>query len=228
MAKGEYESDIFYNEILAFTKEETAHILSTGEQVQTQVLDGVRCPVCGERLKELPKGWGCVGFKTTGCKFVLWKEMAGKTLTEKHLRQMIEKGKSEVIKGFKSKKGTDFDARVKYSAEEGRVVFDFTPEEIGECPICGKDIIEGKRGFGCSGYKEGCKFVLWKEKSGKIITLSQAQRLLKGETIALKGFTAEDGTNFDSKIKLVPTEDPANPYKVDFVKTEKKTKKKSE
>jgi DNA topoisomerase-3 len=141
---------------------------------------------------------------------------------------MIEKGKSEVIKGFKSKKGTDFDARVKYSAEEGRVVFDFTPEEIGECPICGKDIIEGKRGFGCSGYKEGCKFVLWKEKSGKIITLSQAQRLLKGETIALKGFTAEDGTNFDSKIKLVPTEDPANPYKVDFVKTEKKTKKKSE
>jgi hypothetical protein len=26
----------------------------------------------------------------------------------------------------------------------------------------------------------------------------------------------------------VPTEDPANPYKVDFVKTEKKTKKKSE
>ena len=50
----------------------------------------------------------------------------------------------------------------------------------------------------------------------------------KGETIALKGFTAEDGTNFDSKIKLVPTEDPANPYKVDFVKTEKKTKKKSE
>lgn len=228
MAKGEYESDIFYNEILAFTKEETAQILSTGEQVQTQVLDGVRCPVCGERLKELPKGWGCVGFKTTGCKFVLWKEMAGKTLTEKHLRQMIEKGKSEVIKGFKSKKGTDFDARVKYSAEEGRVVFDFTPEEIGECPICGKDIIEGKRGFGCSGYKEGCKFVLWKEKSGKIITLSQAQRLLKGETIALKGFTAEDGTNFDSKIKLVPTEDPANPYKVDFVKTEKKTKKKSE
>ena len=67
-----------------------------------------------------------------------------------------------------------------------------------------------------------------KKKSGKIITLSQAQRLLKGETIALKGFTAEDGTNFDSKIKLVPTEDPANPYKVDFVKTEKKTKKKSE
>ena len=103
-----------------------------------------------------------------------------------------------------------------------------TPEEIGECPICGKDIIEGKRGFGCSGYKEGCKFVLWKEKSGKVITLSQAQRLLKGETIALKGFTAEDGTNFDSKIKLVPTDDPANPYKVDFVKTEKKTKKKSE
>ena len=117
--KGEYESDVFYKEILDFTKEETSHILSTGEQVQTQVLDGIRCPVCGERLKELPKGWGCVGFKTNGCKFVLWKEMAGKTLTEKHLRQMIEKGKSEVIKGFKSKKGTDFDARVKYSISEG-------------------------------------------------------------------------------------------------------------
>ena len=35
--------------------------------------------------------------------------------------------------------------------------------EIGKCPRCGKPIIEGKKGFGCSGYKEGCTFTIWKE-----------------------------------------------------------------
>lgn len=33
---------------------------------------------------------------------------------------------------------------------------------LGLCPICSHDIIEGKRGFGCSNFKNGCHFVLWK------------------------------------------------------------------
>jgi DNA topoisomerase-3 len=27
---------------------------------------------------------------------------------------------------------------------------------LGDCPRCGRPVIEGKCGFGCSGWKEGC------------------------------------------------------------------------
>ena len=28
--------------------------------------------------------------------------------------------------------------------------------------LCGHAVIEGKKGFGCSNWKNGCKFVIWK------------------------------------------------------------------
>lgn len=34
---------------------------------------------------------------------------------------------------------------------------------LGPCPCCGKSVIEGQKGYGCSGYREGCKFVIWKK-----------------------------------------------------------------
>lgn len=36
-------------------------------------------------------------------------------------------------------------------------------EPLGICPLCGRSIIEGKFGFGCSGYRDGCKFTVWKK-----------------------------------------------------------------
>jgi DNA topoisomerase-3 len=95
------------------------------------------------------------------------------------------------------------------------MVFDFTPEQIGQCPVCGKDIIEGKRGFGCSGYKEGCTFVVWKEQYGKELSSSQVGRLLKGETLSLKGFVKQDGTKFDGKLKLVEAPEDKHLYRVE-------------
>ena len=51
---------------------------------------------------------------------------------------------------------------------------------IGSCPKCQKgDIIEGKKGYGCSGYKDGCNFVVWKEIAGKKISLSIAKTLIE-------------------------------------------------
>lgn len=35
-------------------------------------------------------------------------------------------------------------------------------EVLGKCPLCGNGIIEGHKGFGCSNWKSGCKFVIWK------------------------------------------------------------------
>ncbi|MCD4714202.1 MAG: type IA DNA topoisomerase [Clostridiales bacterium] len=35
-------------------------------------------------------------------------------------------------------------------------------EVLGKCPVCGSDVIEGEKGFGCTNWKGGCKYVVWK------------------------------------------------------------------
>lgn len=50
---------------------------------------------------------------------------------------------------------------------------------LGDCPRCGRPVIEGTRGFGCSGWKEGCPFVLWKEYKGGRLDAGHARELLQ-------------------------------------------------
>ncbi|WP_338025740.1 type IA DNA topoisomerase [Clostridium rhizosphaerae] len=64
-------------------------------------------------------------------------------------------------------------------------------ETFGKCPICGHPIIEGQRGFGCSNWKNGCKFVIWKEDEffksiNKKLTKTMVKKLLKDGSVELK------------------------------------------
>ena len=82
------------------------------------------CPKCRQgQIIEGQRGFGCNRYRQ-GCDFVVWKEMAGKKLTEKQIQTLIAKGKTGVIKGFKSKKGNKFDARLKLGPE-CKAAFDF-------------------------------------------------------------------------------------------------------
>ena len=83
---------------------------------------------------------------------------------------------------------------------------------IGSCPKCQKgDIIEGKKGYGCSGYKDGCNFVIWKEIAGKKISLSIAKTLIeKRRTKKLEGFISKAQKKFSASLIL------NNDYKVEF------------
>lgn len=49
----------------------------------------------------------------------------------------------------------------------------------GSCPFCGKEIIKGKRAYGCSGWKDGCNFILEPDYKGLILTDKQVQVLLQ-------------------------------------------------
>jgi hypothetical protein len=72
------------------------------------------------------------------------------------------------------------------------------------CPKCGQgQIVEGKKGFGCNRYREGCKFVVWKEVAKKTLTHEQVTMLItKGKTGVIKGFTSRKGSTFETKLKL--------------------------
>ncbi|MFB7813141.1 DNA topoisomerase 3 [Paenibacillus chitinolyticus] len=63
------------------------------------------------------------------------------------------------------------------------------PRVVGACPRpgCGGTIFMGKKGYGCSHYKTGCTFVIWKESFGRSLTDAQVKALLeKGKTAKLK------------------------------------------
>jgi DNA topoisomerase III len=77
---------------------------------------------------------------------------------------------------------------------------DNTPETLGTCPACGGSIIEGKKGYGCQSWRQGCKFVVWKTPiCGKVLTKTQIKSLLKkGKTALIKGFRSKTGKTFSA------------------------------
>ncbi|MDG3007172.1 type IA DNA topoisomerase [Paludisphaera mucosa] len=79
----------------------------------------------------------------------------------------------------------------------------FATVAVGACPLCGSEVVEGPRSFGCSGRKNGCGFAVWKTIAGKKISVKSAQALLKsGRTPLLKGFESKAGKPFDARLKL--------------------------
>lgn len=76
----------------------------------------------------------------------------------------------------------------KPSGDSGLKVSASAPAEriaLGTCPRsgCGGQLIEGKKGYGCTHFKQGCGFVIWKEYSGKKISHSMLASLVeKGQT----------------------------------------------
>ncbi len=55
---------------------------------------------------------------------------------------------------------------------------------LGSCPLCGREVARGKRAFGCSGWKEGCAFVLDPEYKGITLGPRQVQVLLQQRILA--------------------------------------------
>ena len=74
---------------------------------------------------------------------------------------------------------------------------------LGPCPLCGADVVEQDKSYGCSGWRGGCKFAIWKTVAGKKLGVRTAQALLrKGKSPLLKGFKSKAGKPFDARLKL--------------------------
>ncbi len=99
-----------------------------------------KCPLCGadvvdkgdkaktltcssNRFKKRDDGtWE----RAAGCGFQMWKTVAGKKLSAAQAKALLEKGQTGLIKGFTSKAGKKFDAKLKLEdAKTGKVGFVF-------------------------------------------------------------------------------------------------------
>ena len=83
-----------------------------------------------------------------------------------------------------------------------------TKESLGKCPGCGSDVVEGDKGFGCTNWKSGCKFVVWKQDR----FLAQLQvtpnkhtvmKLLEKGEVYSNRFMNKKGKTFSAYLKYV-------------------------
>jgi DNA topoisomerase-3 len=88
---------------------------------------------------------------------------------------------------------------------------------LGPCPICGRDVIENRKGYSCwSKDDPGCGFVIWKKKANKILPASVVKELMETRktTKPVTGFKGRSGRSFSAKLKLEQGED--GKWRVEF------------
>ncbi|MEY8330850.1 DNA topoisomerase [Lachnospiraceae bacterium 48-33] len=84
-----------------------------------------------------------------------------------------------------------------------------TEEEVlGNCPLCGKTVKENSKSFYCSGYKDGCRWSVWKNDKyfaaiGKKITKTLVKNLLENGQIQVKDLKSRNGNSYSITLKYV-------------------------
>lgn len=106
----------------------------------------------------------------------------------------IEIAKREISEVFSEKNDTP-----ETDTDDG-----FMGDVAGKCPICGEDVVRTKFGYGCSGYRNGCKFSVNRKICGRVISINNVKQLLEtGKTYKIEGFVSpKSGKEFSAFLKL--------------------------
>lgn len=210
IADGSYDNEKFLDEIKSFSSELVEILKQTGSTID---LKKKKCPKCKEgELYEGEKFISCK--RKEECGFIIFRVINKKKVSDSQILKLLEKGKTDVIKGFHKKDSEKtFDVALKFD-ENFKVVFDFPDRaasgtavaavSLGKCPKCSEgEVTEWDKGFSCSKKRETqCSFVIWKEISHKKITAADVKELLaNGKTGLIKGYKGKSA-KFDAFLKI--------------------------
>lgn len=80
----------------------------------------------------------------------------------------------------------------------------FFGDVVGKCPLCASDVKRNKFGYGCSNYKNGCRFGVGAYICGRAISKRNVSLMLEsGRTSVIKGFvSARTGKRFDGALRI--------------------------
>lgn len=183
---------------------------------EAERIEGVQCPVCGAAIEKKSFGYGCMSYDAQNpesCRFCIGS-IAGKDLTVSQVKELLTKGRTETIRGFKSKNGKRFDACIALVTDiDGKINLGFDFEHVEakklkevKCPICQGDIVKTSFGFGCANYSadnpESCRFSIGSIAGIRLKEKQVKELLLKGRTEVIEGFVAKTGMKFDAPLKL--------------------------
>lgn len=119
---GEMNPDTFRKGIEIYAAQITEELL----QVQVSVADGghIPCPKCRSgRILLYPKVAKC---SNVDCGLTVFRGKGEKQLTDSQITDLVTKGKTSLIKGFRSREGKPFDAYLTFD-KDFRTVYGFPP-----------------------------------------------------------------------------------------------------
>ena len=105
--RGEYNAEDFRKSIEDYTGSIVHELLSLEDKFEHSGI-GIPCPKCGKGTMQFYKK--VVKCDNPACDCHVFREKAGKELTDAQLKVLLTEGRTGLIKGFKSKQGNSFDA----------------------------------------------------------------------------------------------------------------------
>ncbi|CEN52758.1 type IA DNA topoisomerase [Capnocytophaga canis] len=126
IADGVLSEEKYYKRLYNYVTKIVEDIFSIQTNLELNQKETIgKCPKCKQgNIVEGKSGlsYGCDRYKE-GCDFIFAKIVAGKKLSKKNIKDLLEKGETDIIKGFKSKKG-EFECKLKLD-ENFKTQFDF-------------------------------------------------------------------------------------------------------
>lgn len=179
----------------------TGEIMEHKAFFDTKSSSSFQCPLCNSPLRDMGWGFACTKEKNADCNFSIGRKILGKTISNKQFELLFQKGETEVINGFKSKKGSTFSASLAFLKESNTVEFRYPQVDPSFlCPLCGSPLRKIKYGYGCSSFQSaGCPFTIG-IIAKKTLTEQQIKELLSGKTVTVKGMKAGDGRTFSAGV----------------------------
>ena len=111
------------------------------------------------------------------------------------IAESVQLAENEIADVFAKKEETN----LSIDSETG-----FFGDVVAKCPLCGKDVKRFRTFYGCTGYKDGCKFLVGISICGRAISIANLQMLIEtGHTALIQGFvSSKTKKTFDAALKL--------------------------
>jgi len=228
MEAGRFKRDAFMEEIRTLVANVIAKIKDASGHVNSETMRGnfhdlpTKCPRCGSTagFKESFKAYDC---KNQECKLVVWKTVSSRELEPTEVTTLLETGSVGPIKGFKSKMGRPFEAKLALSeGTEWKTTFDFGDGGIRsnepfnkeaatliveKCPVCEKGgIYEAGIAYACEhglGPEKKCAFRMGKMILQREISPDDVRKICtEGKTNLLTKFISKKGRPFNAFLVL--------------------------
>ena len=106
--------EAFLRDIESYTRKITTELLAC-DKIFGHKASGCTCPKCGTGTMQF---YGkVVRCDNPDCALPVFRQIAGRTLTDSEMNDLLAKGKTGVLSGFKSKQGKPFSATVAFDAD---------------------------------------------------------------------------------------------------------------
>ena len=130
---GELLAEAFMRDIEAYTRKITTELLAC-DKIFGHKDSGINCPKCGNgRMQFFGKVVRC---DNTDCGLPVFRQIAGKTLSDTEMADLLKNGQTRLLNGFRSKQGKPFSAVVAFDGDFN-TVFEF-PEKKNKSDKTGR------------------------------------------------------------------------------------------